>query len=618
VLTAPIPELLHAVGYLTGATLYAMLFAMVARAGTSDRLALIAAGLGLVWNAGEMLLHVPRGSGLTGIDPWLAALACTCLGLLAAAVLHSVARSALDPSRGMRRFVALAPVVAYAAALLAGVFHVRAAARGLALPSSTGLEIVTAGLILASLPVVLETRRQRSGRWPVWTVALAVFAVSALHLGRFHGAQESWLIELLGHHASIPLAFAMLYRDYRFALADLFLKQALTLLALVAVVVAAYAGIEPVLAHGGSVAMTLLIGAWIATALLFPLIRRAVVWFVDRVVLSRGDAREMLDELARAIEACDTTEAVLDCACTALVPSLGAASVTWQVRSSAALETGAATVWTTEEPQYVVRVGALAGGRRLLSGDVTLIERATVLVARRIDALRLTEERYERMLREQEITALATEAELRALRAQVNPHFLFNTLTTLGHLIQHAPPRALTTLMRLTTLLRGVLRSDGELTTLGRERELIRCYLDIERERFEERLTTEIDIPDEASTIPVPALIVQPLVENAIKHGIARARYGGQVHVSARIEPSASGPELHITVINTGAAPDADRGDEPSAESNGVGLQLVERRLRACYGETASVSLRRDEAAGVTIAELRLPAAGARSERLVS
>ena len=122
------------------------------------------------------------------------------------------------------------------------------------------------------------------------------------------------------------------------------------------------------------------------------------------------------------------------------------------------------------------------------------------MVARRIDALRLTEERYERRLHEQEMATLATEAELRALRAQVNPHFLFNTLTTIGYLIQHAPPRALATLMRLTTLLRGVLRSDGELTTLGRERELIACYLDIERERFEERLTDGDRHPDGALT----------------------------------------------------------------------------------------------------------------------
>ncbi len=90
--------------------------------------------------------------------------------------------------------------------------------------------------------------------------------------------------------------------------------------------------------------------------------------------------------------------------------------------------------------------------------------------------------------REQEMTKLATEAELRALRAQINPHFLFNALTTIGYLIQTAPPRALETLMRLTSLLRGVLRSEGEFTTLGRELDLVEAYLDIERARFEQRL----------------------------------------------------------------------------------------------------------------------------------
>jgi two-component system, LytTR family, sensor kinase len=631
-LSAGAPELLHLVGYLTGATLYAMLFAMVARADRPgadrpDRLALATASLGLAWNVGELLLHVARGSGLTRAEPWLAAFAYTALGLLAAVVVHSVARTGGGDERAARPLTRAVPMLGYGGAATAGLLHLQAAARQEVLPSPGGLEIVTAGLILAGILLVIETRRHNSGRWPVWAMALAVFAVSALHLGRFHGADESWGIELIGHHASIPLAFAMLYRDYRFALADLFLKQALTLLALVALVLVGYAAIAPVLARGGPPAVALLLGAWAGTALLFPLVRHGVVWFVDRVVLARADTAAMIDDLAGAIETSDTTEAVLSRACNAVATALGAASVTSTTHAGGA-SLGAATpdpsaivIATMEAPQFVLHVGPLAGGRRLLSGDVALVERVAALVARRIDALRLTEERYERMLREQAMTALATEAELRALRAQVNPHFLFNTLTTLGHLIQHAPPRALTTLMRLTTLLRGVLRSDGELTTLGRERELIRCYLDIEQERFEERLTIDIDIPDELAALPVPTLIVQPLVENAIKHGIARARLGGQVHVVARVDRSADVHALHISVTNTGAAPDLDAPDE----SNGVGLALVARRLRACYGELASVTLRRDEGAALTIAELHLPigrvtrlSAPAATERLVS
>jgi two-component system LytT family sensor kinase len=150
---------------------------------------------------------------------------------------------------------------------------------------------------------------------------------------------------------------------------------------------------------------------------------------------------------------------------------------------------------TAEAPQILLIVSGLGGGRRLLSDDTATLERIALMVGRRIDALRLIDERYERVLREREISALATEAELRALRAQINPHFLFNALTTVGYLIQSAPARALETLLRLTTLLRSVLRPEGEFTTLGHEQDLIECYLQIERERFEERLEARVEIP---------------------------------------------------------------------------------------------------------------------------
>jgi two-component system LytT family sensor kinase len=233
-----------------------------------------------------------------------------------------------------------------------------------------------------------------------------------------------------------------------------------------------------------------------------------------------------------------------------------------------------------------------------LSDDLATLERVALVLARRIDALRLMGERYERMLQEREMRALATEAELRALRAQINPHFLFNALTTVGYLIQQAPPRALKTLLDLTTLLRSVLRSEGEFTTLGRERELVDCYLRIERERFEERLTFTLDVPEELCHLAVPSLIVQPLVENAVKHGIAGARHGGIVTVTAALDQ-----DLRIVVRNTGAPLGARRSPGP-----GVGLDNVTRRLQHYYGRDASVTIGRDED-GATVAELRLPPA---------
>src|SRR5438045_3239977 len=162
-------------------------------------------------------------------------------------------------------------------------------------------------------------------------------------------------------------------------------------------------------------------------------------------------------------------------------------------------------------------IAPLTGGRRLLSDDVATLEAIVTIAARRIDAIRVTQERHDREIREREMGRLATEAELRALRAQINPHFLFNALTTIGYLIQTAPPRALQTLLRLTALLRAVLRSEGEFTTLGRELEIIESYLDIEHARFEQRLHVTIDVPTRLRNVRLPPLILQPLVENAIK-----------------------------------------------------------------------------------------------------
>jgi len=260
---------------------------------------------------------------------------------------------------------------------------------------------------------------------------------------------------------------------------------------------------------------------------------------------------------------------------------------------------------TSEAPRYAITLGALTGGRRVLSDDVTMLETVAVTVARRIDAIRISNERHLREIREREIGKLATEAELRALRAQINPHFLFNALTTIGYLIQTAPPRALRTLLRLTTLLRGVLRSEGEFTTLGRELEVIESYLDIERARFDERLRVFIDVPTRLHHVRLPPLILQPLVENAVKHGISHKELGGDVTIRAWVEGAdEDARQLVLSVQDTGA------GTTPSALQRGrevgVGLRNIERRLDYQYGPAASLSI--ESAAGIgTLVLVRLP-----------
>jgi two-component system LytT family sensor kinase len=255
---------------------------------------------------------------------------------------------------------------------------------------------------------------------------------------------------------------------------------------------------------------------------------------------------------------------------------------------------------TVEPPHPALVLGPLAAGRRMLSDDLRLVESMSRLAARRIDSLRVAQERVERNQREGEMQRLATEAELRALRAQLNPHFLFNALTTIGYLVQTAPPRALETLMRLTTVLRGVLRrSTTEFSTFGEEIDLIGSYLEIEHARFEDRLHVAIDVPAAIRDRTIPTLLLQPLVENAIKHGLAPRMRGGAVRVTGRLE----GAMLRITVSDSGV------GFDPAIprQGPGVGLRSVAERLRVHYHGLATLEIRSRDGMG-TVVEITLPA----------
>ena len=219
------------------------------------------------------------------------------------------------------------------------------------------------------------------------------------------------------------------------------------------------------------------------------------------------------------------------------------------------------------------------------------LDAIAIVVARRIDAIRITAERYERELSEREVGKLATEAELRALRAQINPHFLFNALTTIGYLIQTAPPRALQTLLRLTALLRAVLRSEGEWTTLGRELELVEAYLDIERARFEERLRVTIEVPATCATFGSRRLCFSRSSRTPSNTGSRMKQAGGEVMIRGANRSCHEQDPSAVGRIMTGGGFHG-RGARARARG-GVGLRNVERRLACQYGPAASLSFRR-------------------------
>jgi sensor histidine kinase YesM len=143
-------------------------------------------------------------------------------------------------------------------------------------------------------------------------------------------------------------------------------------------------------------------------------------------------------------------------------------------------------------------------------------------------------------------------------------------------------------------------RSDAALATLGDEIEIVDAYLSIEHARFEERLAVTIDVPPALLALPLPPLLIQPLVENAIKHGITPRKLGGRVVVTAR----ASGDDLTLTVIDTGVG--VTPGELTRRRAHGIGLSNVEARLEHYYGAAAALNVRSAPGTGTTV-EVRVP-----------
>jgi len=214
----------------------------------------------------------------------------------------------------------------------------------------------------------------------------------------------------------------------------------------------------------------------------------------------------------------------------------------------------------------------------------------------RLDALHREEEAVERQSREALLQQQVAEAELRALRAQINPHFLFNCLNTIADLVVRNPAGAETMTLRLAEVFRHVLdHSSRPLTSIRDEIEFLRTYLYIEEARFGDRLRVKIDVAPELEHEQIPSLILQPLVENALKHGLGPKPGPGHLIITVRGE----GDRLQMTVEDDGMGP----GTRPS---KGLGLANIAERLQTLYQDRASVSLQRREAGG-SVATVVIP-----------
>jgi two-component system LytT family sensor kinase len=206
--------------------------------------------------------------------------------------------------------------------------------------------------------------------------------------------------------------------------------------------------------------------------------------------------------------------------------------------------------------------------------------------------------RIEHRLQEQEKPLLA--AKIEALKSQINPHFLFNTLTSISSLIRSQPDTARTLIIKLSGLLRRLMRSHQHFVTLREEIESIDEYLDIEVARFGPKLQVRKEIDHSTIDVIVPSMILQPLVENSIKHGLARKVSPGSIVIRSWRENG----RAVIEVEDDGMGFLLERLDAPM--SSGIGLANVRERLRVIYGATYQLTLTSQPGRGTT-ARIEVP-----------
>lgn len=246
--------------------------------------------------------------------------------------------------------------------------------------------------------------------------------------------------------------------------------------------------------------------------------------------------------------------------------------------------------------------GLLVLGAKRDNRDVYTLEDVDIIRSL-CSHLTLAVERLKLVERERELIRTTAESQLAALRAQINPHFLFNTLNAIAALIEEKPGEAEKTVERLSAIFRLTLEAGGRsFVTLGKEMSLVRHYLAIEEVRFGDRLHVEDAFDKDLEQTPIPAFSIQTLVENSIKHGISKRREGGLVRLEAR--RAADGmAEIVVSDTGVGIPPLFGRGEVAASEVDffGIGLQNVGSRLFRLYDRDDLLYFQSDPVKGTRV-----------------
>jgi two-component system, LytTR family, sensor kinase len=604
------PLLVNILGHAAGALIFAiflrLLFSGRGWSGARGRnLSGLAAALALGWNLGSLIVLVWPGMPKTLLEG-ITGFCFSVLSLLPAVLLHISLRES-------QPYVVRA---GYVLSAIAVAMHSSEAFVNAPALHQWALLLITAGFFVLTAAAVARlaldgaARRGLLGARIATSMCLALFAMSFLHFGVNH-ADQAWSGELVIHHAGIPLALFVLLQDYRFVLLDAlvrFLANAL----LAAVVTWFVIEVAFRLALEGHIAPeplqeALLLVSVCLTLVVFAWLRGCVQAWLTRAVFRQGSVAA----LAARLKDCppfSNEEHYLDWAASVVAAAFRtkgfAVAGQDEIAAAASLRAPAlltlfpafdpATRWSWMEVLAPIRLGegrskvlvlgGREGGQRYLGEDLEALAQACAEIAEKVE-----------MLRQREMGRLVSQAELRALQSQINPHFLFNALNTLYGTIPQEAAAARRMVLNLAEVFRYFLQSDKTFVTLAKELEIVRAYLEVEQSRLGERLKVEIQVDDEVLQLPIPVLSIQPLVENAIKHGIAPRTEPGHLRIAAaRIVD-----ELRITVENSG-------GGSPASAGTGIGLQNVTRRLEICYGPSATLRFAPGEE--TTKVEISIPA----------
>jgi two-component system LytT family sensor kinase len=598
------PVLINSIGHTAGLLLFGLVVFLLLRDWRAQglrrtKLSLTAAALAFTWNAGSLL-----ALGVRDRHPLTIALVTTLsfsvLTLLPAVLLHVALQG-----KHLRVIV-----IGYAVSCCAILLHVSELFSPGRELHQIALVVVALGfglLAITRLLLLSKHGKDHSVAMSEWIslTCLLLFTTSFLHFSPQH-VSAPWASEVTWHHIGIPVALIVLLQDYRFLLLDTFARFLLNFGLASLYIVSLLVVNQRFHLWDAIQRSTFLTGICLVllcvSLILFAYLRNVLQAWMSRVIFRRQNTENCGKAIAKLSSGARSEGGLLRRASEEVARHLGAErfAVLERFIEPKAIEKPSVLFrdervgvsgreYFSVEAQIPLHFssgdsgllifGPRRGGRRYLSEDLEDMRRLGAAIVEQVERFR-----------SEELRRLAAQAELRALQAQINPHFLFNALNALYGTIDRGSHTARRTVLNLADIFRYVLQSDRAVIQLAEEIKIVQAYLEIEVLRLGERLETEVLISEAARSAMIPILSIQPLVENAVKHGISGKSGGGRISLKAEIDSGA----LRVTVEDTGIG--FERSAAQKQDGTSIGIENVRRRLLLCHGPEADLHIQSSNA----------------------